>query len=101
MSHTFILNWLPKKIMHYHNALFLFRKHESLKEKNNDNSKKRLPRDLCQDRFIKIATGIVTCSRHVIVAALHQYLSHKDNRDFIIWHKAPIHGQNNPVQKKE
>ena len=34
--------------------------------KDNDNSKKRLPRDLCQDRFIKIATRIVMCSRHVI-----------------------------------
>ena len=42
---------------------FSFRKHGSLK---NDNSKKRLPRDLCQDRFIKIATRIVTCSRDVI-----------------------------------
>ena len=49
---------------------------------------------------MKIATRIVTCSRHVIVAALQRYLSHKDNRDFKIWHKAPTHGQNYPVQKK-
>ena len=34
------------------------------------------------------------------MAASQWYLSHKDNRDFKIWHKAPIHGQNNPIQKK-
>ena len=52
---------------------FHFRwKHGSLKEKNNDNSKTRLPRDLCQDWFIKIATPVVTWSHHVVNAIVSQ-----------------------------
>ena len=32
---------------------------------------------------------------------LQRRLSHKDNRDFKIWHKNAMHEQNYPVQKKE
>ena len=32
---------------------------------------------------------------------LQRRLSHKDNRDFKIWYRKPIRGQNYPVQKKE
>ena len=48
--------------MHYQNKrpFHLEGKNGSLKEKNNDNSLTRLPRDKCQDWFTKIVTPVVT-----------------------------------------
>ena len=43
--------------------------------------------------FLNLLNGSIT--------AVHMCISHKDNRGFKIWHKNPIYGQNNLVEKKK